>query len=385
MGHLPLRLSVFLATLRRLRLSQAQIFLPLGEPSRLCVKHNNMKSHAITFPSDDATEFHFEANERDLLRLAPPASAIVITDENVARLYGEQLKDYRLLTFPAGEEHKTPLTIEKLTQQLLEAGAHRGTMLLGVGGGVVTDVVGFLASTFMRGLPFAFVPTTLLAQVDASLGGKNGVNVGLHKNMLGTIRQPKFVLFNTAYLSTLPEEHWRGGFAEIIKYGHISDARILTTLQNESIDFFQKHLDKLSELIEGCADVKNKIVHADEHENGLRRMLNFGHTAGHAFETLYNLPHGYAVALGMRVAVKLSEQHTGLMEDTGSLLLQLLEKFGLPTILAHDEDAVMDLLLTDKKRKDEGIEYVLLEKPGVAVTKVLQPAEIKAALSTVAA
>jgi 3-dehydroquinate synthase len=344
-----------------------------------------MKSHAITFPSGDATQFHFEANEKDLLRLAPPATTIAITDDNVAKLYSKQLKEYRLLTFSEGEEHKSPATIEKLTEQLLEAGAHRGTTLLGIGGGVVTDVVGFLASTFMRGVSVAFVPTTLLAQVDASLGGKNGVNVGLHKNMLGTIRQPKFVLFDTAYLSTLPEEHWRGGFAEIIKYGHVSDARILTTLQNAGVDFFQKHPEKLSELIEGCADVKNKIVHADEHEGGLRRVLNFGHTAGHAFETLYNLPHGYAVGLGMRVAVKLSEQHTGLPEEAGAQLTQLLEAFGLPTTLEYDDAAVMELLLTDKKRKDEGIEYVLLEKPGVAVTKILQPEQIKAALNVVAA
>jgi 3-dehydroquinate synthase len=343
-----------------------------------------MKSHAITFPSGDATEFHFEANEQDLFRLAPSSSTIAITDENVAKLYSKQLKGYRLLTFPAGEEHKTPATIAKLTEQLLEAGAHRGIMLLGIGGGVVTDIVGFLASTFMRGVPVAFVPTTLLAQVDDSLGGKNGVNIGLHKNMLGTVRQPKFVLFDTTYLSTLPDEQWRSGFAEIIKYGHISDARILTTLQNEGIDFFQKHPDKLSELIEGCADVKNKIVHADERESGLRRMLNFGHTAGHAFETLYHLPHGYAVGLGMRVAVKLSEQHTGLMKDTSSLLLQLLEKFGLPATIEYDEAAVMELLITDKKRKDEGIEYVLLEKPGVATSKVLQPEEIRSALSVVA-
>lgn len=344
-----------------------------------------MKSHAIIFPSGDTTEFHFEASEKDLVPLAPSASTVVITDENVAKLQGEKLKGYRLLTFPAGEEHKTLATIEKLTEQLLEAGAHRGTMLLGIGGGVVTDVVGFLASTFMRSVPVAFVPTTLLAQVDASLGGKNGVNVGLHKNMLGTVRQPKFVLFDIGFLNTLPDEHWHGGFAEIIKYGHIADARILTTLQNADIEFFQKHPDNLAELIQGCVDVKNKIVHADEEENGLRRVLNFGHTAGHAFETLYNLPHGHAVGLGMRVATRLSELHTGLNEETGSQLLLLLEKFGLPTTLQHDEAAVMELLLTDKKRKDEGIEYVLLEKPGVATTKILQPEQIKAALSVVAA
>ena len=342
-----------------------------------------MKSHAITFPSGATTEYHFEASQADLLLMAPPDKTIVVTDQTVAGLHGEKLKDYRMLIFAPGEQHKTLDTIAALTVKLIEAGAHRGTMLLGIGGGVVTDVVGYLASGFMRGVPVAYVPTTLLGQVDAAIGGKNGVNVGLHKNMLGTIRQPQFVLFDTGYLATLPDEQWSNGFAEVIKYGHIADTRILTTLQNADVAWFQKHPEKLSELIAGCADVKNKIVHADEAESGLRRVLNFGHTAGHAFETLYGLPHGHAVGLGMRVAMQLSEQHTSLSPETGIQLLHLLKGFGLPVNIPHDEEAVMNLLVTDKKRRNDGIEYVLLEKPGVAVTKVLQPNEIQAALRIV--
>jgi 3-dehydroquinate synthase len=342
-----------------------------------------MKSHAITFPSGDTTEYHFEAMPGDLKQLSPPAATIIITDETVAGLHEEKLLGYRVLTFPAGEQHKTLDTLARLTDQLLEAGANRGTMLLGVGGGVVTDMVGFLAATFMRGLPAAFVPTTLLAQVDAAIGGKNGVNTGLHKNMLGTIRQPRFVLFDLDYLSTLPDEQWSNGFAEIIKYGYIADVRILSTLQNADITWFQKHPQKLAELIEGCVDVKNKIVHADELEGGLRQVLNFGHTAGHAFETLYNLPHGHAIGLGMRVSLLLSEQKKGLGPETGQQLRQLLEQFGLPTRIDHDADEVMKLLVTDKKRRSEGIDFVLIEKPGVAVTMLLQPEEIRNALSVV--
>jgi 3-dehydroquinate synthase len=344
-----------------------------------------MKSQGITFPSGAATEYHFEATPEDLRHLAPPKDTIVITDDTVAGLHGDKLKDYRVLTFPAGEENKTLDTVAKLAEALLEAGAHRSTTLLGIGGGVVTDIVGFLGSSFMRGLNVVFAPTTLLGQVDAAIGGKNGVNLGLHKNMLGTVRQPRFVLFSTNFLTTLPEDHWRGGFAEIIKYGFIADARILTTLQAADISFFQKHPDKLGELISGCADVKTKIVHADESEEGLRKVLNFGHTAGHAFETLYGLPHGHAIGLGMRVAIKLSEQHAALMPDAGEQLLQLLQQYGLPTQVELSTADVMPLLLTDKKRKEEGIEYVLLEKPGVAVTKVLQPEQIAEALSVVAA
>jgi 3-dehydroquinate synthase len=244
----------------------------------------------------------------------------------------------------------------------------------------VTDVTGYLAASFMRGVPAAFVPTTLLGQVDAANGGKNGENLGLHKNMLGTVRQPAFVLFIAEFLGSLPEEHWRAGFAEIIKYGHIADARILTLLQEADLAFFQKRPENLSELVEGCVSVKNKIVHADEQESGIRRILNFGHTAGHAFERLCELPHGYAVGLGMRVAVQLSEQHCALSADTGIQLRRLLEKFGLPVTCPHDEDAVMELMLKDKKRGADGIEYVLLERPGVAVTKTLQAAEIRPAL-----
>lgn len=341
-----------------------------------------MKSQGITFPSGAATEYHFDATLEDLYRLVPAKDTIIITDETVAQLHGDSLRDYRIITFPAGEQHKTLDSIARLSEALLESGAHRGTSLLGIGGGVVTDVTGFLAASFMRGLAMAFVPTTLLGQVDAAIGGKNGVNLGLHKNMLGTVRQPGFVLFCTEFLSTLPDEQWRAGFAEIIKYGFIADARILTTLQAADIAFFQGHQNKLAELIAGCADVKNKIVHADETEQGLK-MLNFGHTAGHAFETLCGIPHGHAVGLGMRVAIGLSEKHTTLMSDAGPLLLQLLEQYGLPTSIAHDTDEVMALLLADKKRREDGIEYVLLEKPGVAVTKILQPEQIREGLKVV--
>jgi 3-dehydroquinate synthase len=342
-----------------------------------------MKSQGLTFPSGAATEFHFEAEMADLRRLAKPDDCIVITDETVAGLYKEQLKDYRLLTFPAGEDYKTVETIHRLSDELLQAGANRKTTLLGLGGGVVTDLTGYLAASFMRGIKVGFVPTTLLGQVDAAVGGKNGVNVGLHKNMLGTICQPSFVLFDLSYLNTLPEAHWANGFAEIIKYGFIADVRILNTLGSSDIAYFQSHLPQLSELIAGCVDVKNKIVHADEREDGLRMMLNFGHTAGHALETLCGLHHGQAVGLGMRVAMRLSERESGLGPEVAEQLKALLELYGLPTTVAFDSDEVLNLMLSDKKRSSEGLNYVLLEKPGVAVTKVVEPDLVREALGVI--
>ena len=343
-----------------------------------------MKSQAITFPSGATTEFHFSAGLSDLPEVAPPPQTIIITDANVAGLYRDQLQEYRAITFPSGEASKTLDTIAFLTKELIKAGANRNTLLIGMGGGVVTDIVGFLASVFMRGIRVAFVPTTLLAQIDAALGGKNGVNVGLYKNMLGTIRQPEFVLYDFSLLNTLPEAEWSNGFAEMIKYGYISDPRILSTLLSSDPLFLKHHPHQLQSLIEGCADVKNKIVHADETESGVRRILNFGHTAGHAFETLYKIPHGHAVGLGMRVAIRLSELQTGLSNDCGVQLKQLLEKTGLPTHISFDEEAVVDLLLADKKRQSTGIEYVLLQKPGVAITKMLSAGEIRPALGVVA-
>jgi len=342
-----------------------------------------MKPQTLIFPSGVTTHYYFQANSMDLRKLAEPEGTIIITDEQVAELYKEQLRDYRVLRMETGESHKTLDTIARLGEELIHLGAVRGTRLLGLGGGVVTDVCGFLASTFMRGLPFAFVPTTLLAQVDAAIGGKNGVNLGLHKNMLGTIRQPEFILFDHQYLNSLPTAQWSNGFAEIIKYGFIADTRILTTLQSADIDFFQKHPEQLNALIEGCVDVKNKIVHADETENGIRKLLNFGHTAGHALETLYGLPHGNAVGLGMRVAVRLSEEHCGLKEDASPVLLELLNRYQLPTHLSQDAEQILTLLLTDKKRHENGVDYVLLEKPGVAITKNLGREDIMPALEII--
>ena len=334
-----------------------------------------MRSFVFTFPSG-TTEYCVEATIDDLKEKAPPASSIIITDETIFSIHGDKLKNYRVLTIPAGENAKTGKTIEALTEQLIALGAHRKTMLIGLGGGVVTDITGFLASTYMRGISFAFVPTTLLGMVDAAIGGKNGVNVGLHKNMLGTINQPSFILYNTELLLTLPDEQWSNGFAEIIKYGYIADARILTTLAQSDIAYYQQHPQQLAELIEGCVSIKNKIVHADEHETGLRKLLNFGHTAGHAFEMLHNLPHGHAVGLGMMVAVNLSIQHKNLEPATQQQLTGLLEKYQLPTHLVIDPQKTIDIIRSDKKRDDTGIDYVLIERPGVAAVQKLQPEEI---------
>lgn len=326
--------------------------------------------YAVSFPTG-TVEYWLESNLKKLRQLAPPYSSIIVTDEEVWRLHGSKLNEYRSVVMPTGEEHKSWKTIEDLTRQLIGHEAHRKNMLVGLGGGVVTDVTGFLASTYMRGIPFGFVPTTLLGLVDASIGGKNGINLDMHKNMLGTLHQPRFILHDLLLLDTLSDEEWSNGFAEIIKYGCIADVRILNTLNENDVSFYKKYPDKLAELIAGCVDVKNKIVHADENENSVRKLLNFGHTAGHAFETLYHLKHGQAVGLGMLVACRVSEAAAGLQADAKNELAAILQRYALPVHLDFDVAQVMELLRMDKKRNDADLDFVVIEKPGKGLVRNL--------------
>ncbi|PZF72438.1 3-dehydroquinate synthase [Taibaiella soli] len=337
--------------------------------------------YAVTFPTG-TTEYLFRSNWEKLKELAPPDRAVIITDSNVKELYPERFEGYRTLVVPAGEKSKSFHTINDLAHKLIHFQAHRKTMLVGVGGGVVTDITGFLASIYMRGVPCGFVPTTLLGMVDAAVGGKNGINIELHKNMLGTIRQPKFILYDASFLSTLTDTEWSNGFAEIIKYGCISDVRILNMLESSTIQYFQKRPDTLNDLIMGCVDVKNKIVHADEGETGVRKLLNFGHTSGHAFETLYHIPHGYSVALGMVVACRLSEEQTGLSSAETEIVRQLLVRYQLPTHRKYDIHKMMEILRMDKKRNAEEVDYILLHKLGKACIKTLPFETVETALSS---
>jgi 3-dehydroquinate synthase len=338
---------------------------------------------AHTFPSG-TVEYHLATSVKKLRELAPTESSIVVTDENISRLHGAHFKGYKTLIVPPGEDAKSVETVQRLAQELTTLEAHRKTMLVGVGGGVVCDLAGFLSSVYMRGMPVGLVPTTLLAAVDASIGGKNGVNLGLHKNLLGTVCQPRFILQDTDMLDTLPDAEWSNGFAEVIKYGCISDIRIFNTLSHSDITFYKKTRQALDELIAGCVDVKNKIVNADEDETGLRRILNFGHTAGHAFERLHNLPHGAAVGLGMLVACLVSEKVAGLDPGAKDKLANTLAAYGLPTSLDYNPEEVAALLRADKKRTDDGVNYVVMEAFGKVRVENLQFSVIEDALKTFA-
>jgi 3-dehydroquinate synthase len=312
---------------------------------------------------------------RELLSIAPPEQAVIITDSNIASLYPDVFALYRTIILPAGEECKTQDVIKTITEHLLEFKAHRKTALIGVGGGVVTDITGYAASVYMRGIPFGFVPTSLLGMVDAAIGGKNGVNFGLHKNMLGTIQQPSYILYDTTLLNTLPDIEWCNGFAEIIKYACIFDAALFQELQHNNLLYYKENKEALLALIQRCIALKNNTVLEDEKEKGIRKLLNFGHTAGHAIETLYNLPHGQAISLGMLIACKVSERVCGLNPVVKEHLSQLLLQYKLPVSLRLHPEQLMDVLVMDKKRSGDFIDYALLNDIGSAFIKPI-PFEI---------
>ncbi|OSZ79429.1 3-dehydroquinate synthase [Chitinophagaceae bacterium IBVUCB1] len=334
--------------------------------------------YSVSFPT--GTVQYCFTGIKELLKRAPADSSVIITDSNVATLYQQVIAAYRTIIIPAGEEHKTQQTIQSVTEQLLEFKAHKKTTIIGLGGGMITDIAGYAASIYMRGVPFGFVPTTLLAMVDAAIGGKNGVNFGLHKNMLGTIRQPSFILYDTALLHTLPDMEWSNGFAEIIKYACIFDAPLFAELSTHIINYYKEDATALNELIQRCANWKNKTVSEDETENNVRKLLNFGHTAGHAIETLYNLPHGQAVSLGMLVACSISESECGLHPDVRRQLAMVLQQYKLPASLKLHTEQLMDILVMDKKRSNNTIDYIVLSSIGSALIKPLPFETIKQAL-----
>lgn len=322
--------------------------------------------------------YFFEASFADLKKIAGDQRVIIITDENLFAHYAKHFKGYDTIVLKPGEEYKVQTTVNAVMDQLIEMGTDRHTLLVGVGGGVITDLTGYIAATYMRGISFGFVPTSLLAMVDAAIGGKNGVDVGLYKNLVGTIRQPSFILYDPRWLKTLPGEEWRNGFAEIIKHALIKDPAMIRLLEAKTLRHFQKNKADLSSLIRRNALLKTKVVQGDELETGERKLLNFGHTLGHALENQYELSHGQAVAIGMSYAAVLSAQITGF--KYAERVVALLEQYELPAFADFNKDKVMAVLKMDKKRQQEHIHFILLEKPGKAAIYKLPLEDIYSSL-----
>ncbi len=315
--------------------------------------------------SSKKVHYYFDASLSDLKKLTDRKNTIVITDEHVAEAHSAKLGGFRQIIIPAGEQHKIQSTVDHILSQLIEMGADRETVLIGMGGGVVTDLTGYVASIYMRGIAFGFIPTSILAMVDASIGGKNGIDIGPYKNMAGIIRQPDFLLYDVNLLRSLPDEEWINGFAEIIKHACIKDAVMFRELQQASIQHFMRRKTDLSSLIRKNAIIKSRVVQRDEFEQGERRLLNFGHTFGHAIETSAGLPHGHAISLGMVIAAGFSQEILKFRHK--AKLTQVLEQFGLPVEMDFDREESFRILQMDKKKSGKDIRFILLEKIGKGI------------------
>jgi len=314
----------------------------------------------------------------NLHRYMPADRTILITDAIVRKLHGDRFPPCPVIEIGQGEAVKTPETVSMIYKQLMELDADRSAFITGIGGGIVCDISGFTASTYLRGVRFGFVPSTLLAQVDASVGGKNGVNFRGYKNMIGVFNQPEFVICDTNLLKTLTETDYLCGFAEIVKHAVIADAEMFAFLEKNCPESRERNQDVLQKLVHDSIVIKSEVVNRDEREKGERRKLNFGHTFGHAIEKTAGIPHGQAVSAGMVIAARLSVSRGLLSENEALRIEALLEKLGLPTRIPVNIKEASDALKRDKKREGKGICFVLIKGIGNAVTEDITVEELEA-------
>jgi 3-dehydroquinate synthase len=298
--------------------------------------------------------------------LIPDKGVLIITDDNVNHLYGKGFPEVPVFSLLPGEQSKKLEVIEHLARQLLDAGIDRSGFVLAIGGGVVCDVAGFLASIYMRGIRCGYISTTLLSQVDASTGGKNGVNLEGTKNILGNIKQPEFVICDPGMLLTLPEQEYLSGLAELIKTAIIGDRELFDLVESSFKEIMSRDYDLLTLLVARSVRFKGLVVSEDEKETGLRRILNFGHTFGHAIEMQKNAKHGFAVASGMELATHFSYEKGYISFEEVEKIINLLQSFKLIERLDLDDDEIRKLILHDKKKSGQGIHFVFTEGIGKA-------------------
>ena len=319
---------------------------------------------------------------------------MIVTNTTVAPLYLETLRhglqqhgvSVLSVTLPDGEDFKTWETLNLIFDALLANKCERGTTLIALGGGVIGDMVGFAAASYQRGVPFIQVPTTLLSQVDSSVGGKTAINHPLGKNMIGAFYQPKAVLADMTLLDTLPERELSAGLAEVIKYGLLGDAGFIDWLEQNMGALRAKNKTVLAEAVRRCCAMKADIVSQDERESGIRALLNLGHTFGHAIEAGLGFGtwlHGEAVAAGMMLAAEASRLLGYLSEDEVGRIERLLHAAGLPTISPNLGEAVwLEHMSHDKKVSDGTIRFVLMQQLGHAIVATLPAAVLSATLNS---
>ena len=298
----------------------------------------------------------------------------VVTSKDVWEFHGERVEHalkgwpHQVLLFPGGEPRKRMAEVEALAEQMIEGGGDRSSVVVALGGGIVGDVAGFLAAVFMRGVPVIQVPTTLLAQVDAAVGGKTGVNLVAGKNLVGSFHQPLVVLIDPEVLKTLPEREYRAGLYEIIKCGVIRDAELFRLLAERPAKVFAQEPDTVDSIIAAAVRIKAEVVTADEREGDLRRILNFGHTVGHALEaeTHYErFLHGEAIAFGMHAATALAERAVKLARSEAGQIHEVIDKYGpIPSLSGISASSLLARLGSDKKTIQGRVHFVLPVKIG---------------------
>ncbi|HQA76241.1 MAG TPA: 3-dehydroquinate synthase [Salinivirgaceae bacterium] len=313
----------------------------------------------------------------NLTNYIPSKQVYIITDQNVNILYEQHFPNFPKYVIVTGEDSKNLASLVKIYQWLLESGADRNSFVVGIGGGVVSDIAGFVASTFMRGISFGFVATTLLSQVDASIGGKNGVNLDNYKNIIGTFNLPKFVICDISMLKTLSGVELSDGFAEMIKHCLIASFSDFEFMEQNADKLIKCDIETITPLLARSIQIKADIVNNDEKETGLRKTLNLGHTWGHAIEKTTNLSHGHSVSLGLEFAARLSHKRELITHRDYMRLVGLLRSFNLPVCYNVDRSEVFDALTKDKKKNGSVIDFIFLNGLGSVIIEKISFDELK--------
>ncbi|MDQ1264898.1 MAG: 3-dehydroquinate synthase [Bacteroidota bacterium] len=291
-----------------------------------------------------------------------------IVDKKVQILFNEKLTNTfpgaKFLPIDANEGTKSLSTVESLYSSLLGTGCDRSSFIIGIGGGITLDIAGFVASTYYRGVPFGYIATTLLAQADASIGGKNGVNFGRFKNIIGTINQPRFVFCPLDVLSALPLGEILNGLAECIKHSLIASNKYFDFLENKFQDLLRLEPTSIVRTIAESAAIKSEIIAIDERESGIRKILNFGHTLGHAIESAAGISHGLAVASGMKFAADLSVKISGFSPEDNGRIQNLLKNFAEISVVNIENQSLIEAFRKDKKKNADTIDFILLNNIG---------------------
>jgi len=312
---------------------------------------------------------HIGETLKNVEKYLPKSNVIIITDQNVKKLYSQDFPTCPIITIETGENIKTLDTLNMIFKELIKLGADRKTFILGIGGGIVCDITGFAACIYMRGLKFGFVSTTLLSQVDASVGGKNGVNFDSYKNMIGVFCQPEFVICDTSLLKTLSSQEISNGFAEIVKHALIFDEKMLNYIESNIDKALNLDHEVITKLVIDSVELKAGVVQRDEKESGERKKLNFGHTIGHALEKITGISHGMAISIGMVKAAYFSYKKDLITNQDCQRISDILQKLNLPVKINADIETIIDAMKKDKKKENNNISFVFLDKIGNSIVE----------------